>query len=58
MRGPAPQNGSTKGWLLPGLAGFATLTIVACFDRKIAMALAICFISFAAISMLAALLRK
>ena len=59
MDAPAPSNKqSVKSLLLPLFGGFLLLSIVAAFDERIALALAIGVIGFAAISMLFAILRK
>lgn len=55
---PASPKSSAGAKLLPIIGGFALFSAVAAFDNRIALALAIGVIGFAAISMIIALTRK
>ena len=54
----APRKKALIAKLLPIIGGFALFSIVAALDQRLAMALAVGAIGFAAISMIIALTRK
>ena len=58
MSAPSSPKNIWVTLVLPIVAGLITLSLVAAFNQKLAFALAIGAIGFAAISMLAAVLRK
>jgi hypothetical protein len=53
-----PRKPSTAARLAPIIGGFAIFSVVATFDSRIALAIAIGVIAFAALSMLLAIVRK
>jgi hypothetical protein len=58
MTVPASRKNTTASKVLPIVGGFVLFSAVAAFDQRLALALAVGTIGFAAISMLVAVFRK